>query len=320
MISKVSDADLADLITKHGVTEAARILNMNARELHRRRRRIEEVTRTPIISPVNKGQINRPRYEHRVELDVYSGLVVVGSDAHYWPGIVSTAHRAFVKFCGEVPNVIAVIMNGDVFDGASVSRHPPIGWESSPSVIQEIEACQERLGEIEAAIAKQKGKVAKVWTLGNHDARFETRLATVASEYAKIHGVHLKDHFPTWETAWSVWVNDDVVIKHRYKGGIHATHNNTVNSGKSMVTGHLHSLKVTPFGDYNGDRWGVDTGTLAQVGGPQFTDYMEDGPSNWRSGFAVLTFHEGRLLWPELVHVIDEEAGLVSFRGKVWQV
>ena len=291
--------------------EAARVLNISRATLQHR---LNEAERRKII---DAAPIEAP---HRMHIDVDDGIVVVGSDAHYWPGIVSAAHRAFVRFIAERPNVKAVILNGDVHDGASTSRHSPIGWETRPSVIQEIEAGQARLAEIQQAASKQPGKVRQIWTLGNHDARFETRLATVAPEYAKVNGVHLKDHFPTWETAWSVWINDDVVVKHRYKGGIHATHNNTVNAGKSIVTGHLHSLKVTPFTDYNGDRWGVDTGTLAQVGGPQFIDYMEDGPANWRSGFAVLTFWNGRLLWPELVHVMDEEAGLVSFQGKVWHV
>jgi hypothetical protein len=49
--------------------------------------------------------------------------------------------------------------------------------------------------------------------------------------------------------------------KHRMKGGIHAAHNNTLHAGTTMVTGHLHSVKVTPFSDYNGTRWDVDTGT-----------------------------------------------------------
>lgn len=102
------------------------------------------------------------------------------------------------------------------------------------------------------------------------------------------------------------------------KGGIHATHNNTVSSGKTIVTGHLHSLKVTPFNDYNGERFGVDTGTLADAHGPQFVDYLEDNPTNWRSGFAVLTFNNGRLLWPELVHALAPD--LVQFRGQVINV
>jgi hypothetical protein len=123
-----------------------------------------------------------------------------------------------------------------------------------------------------------------------------------------------------WMPCWSLWINEDIVVKHRYKNGIHATHNNTIWSGKTMITGHLHSLKVTPFTDYDGTRFGVDTGTLAEVGGPQFTDYLEDNPVNWRAGFVVLTFWNGRLLDPELVRVLDEEKGLVVFRGQVIEV
>ena len=90
-------------------------------------------------------------------------------------------------------------------------------------------------------------------------------------------------------------------------------------SGKTIVTGHLHSLKVTPFSDYAPrPRWGVDTGTLADPYGPQFRDYCEDNPVNWRSGFVVLTFHKGKLLWPELVHVFDDKH--VEFRGELIRV
>jgi hypothetical protein len=53
---------------------------------------------------------------------------------------------------------------------------------------------------------------------------------------------------------------------------------------------------VTPFQDLRGNRFGVDCGTLAEIDGPQFT-YAELNPSNHRSGFAVLTFFNGQLLW-----------------------
>jgi hypothetical protein len=150
------------------------------------------------------------------------------------------------------------------------------------------------------------------------NSRYESRLAAIAPEYARVHGVHLKDHFPDWTPCWSVWINNDVVIKHRFKSGIHATHNNALWSGKTIVTGHLHSLRVTPLSDYTGTRYGVDCGTLADPYGPQFVHYTEDNPVNWRSGFVVLTFYRGRLLWPEVVHVIDE--GQVTFRGRVYEV
>jgi hypothetical protein len=118
---------------------------------------------------------------------------------------------------------------------------------------------------------------------------------------------------PLWEPCWSVFINDNVVVKHRLRSGIHAPHNNTMWAGRTVVTGHLHSQKIMPITDYNGTRYGVDAGCLADPDAKAFTDYTEDGPKNWRSGFAVLTFKDGRLLMPELVTVWD--AGHVQWRG-----
>ena len=245
----------------------------------------------------------------RKALEVENGTVIVFSDAHYWPGDPSTAHRALVHFCNTIAPV-AVVCNGDAIDGSAISRHPPIGWESCPSVKEELEVCQERLGEIVAP--------TKIWLLGNHDARFETRLAQVAPEFRDVHGIHLHDHFPDWQCGWSLWINDKVVIKHRFKGGVHAAHNNTASAGLSMVTGHLHSAKVTPYTDYTGTRYGVDTGCLADPYHPAFQGYLEDNPRNWRSGFCVLTFRESALLMPELVSVWNEHS--VQFRGELIEV
>ena len=132
----------------------------------------------------------------------------------------------------------------------------------------------------------------------------------------------LSDLFPSWEFAVSAWINEHTVVKHRFKGGIHATHNNTLWAGKNIVTGHLHSLKVTPLSDYNGTRWGIDTGTMADPasnteGGPQF-HYNEDNPQNHRSGFIVLTIRNRELLWPEICHAVDQNH--ISFRGELIKV
>lgn len=289
------------------ITDAAKMLRVPWSTLKNRYDRAKQFEQEPEIEP--------EEYEGRLTREVVNGTVLIGSDAHYWPGIVSTAHRAFVRACRELKPQL-VIMNGDILDGATISRHPPIGWEDRPSVAQEIETCQERLEEIRLA----SESVEHLWPLGNHDARLSTRLATVAPEFAKVHGTKLRDHFPEWEPCWSVWINNSVVVKHRARSGIHAPHNNTVNAGMSIVTGHLHSLRVSPWTDYRGSRFGIDCGTLATVYGPQFSNYTEDGFRNWRAGFAVLTFHEGELLWPELCHVRDEASGTVEFRGKVYRV
>lgn len=312
----MSEPDFIRMFKSLGPAKMASETGLSVRGIYSRRERIEARMGRQIDAPVNRFDNNtRAGVSHpkKIDIEIPDGYVLIGSDAHYWPDIVTTAHRAFVHLARKLKPK-AVIMNGDVFDGASVSRHPPIGWEDQPTVVDEVGTCQKRLKEIRKA-AKD---AHLLWNLGNHDGRFETRLATVAPEFAKIHGVHLQDHFPDWEPSWSVWINDEVVVKHRFKGGIHATHNATLWAGKTMVTGHLHSLKVTPFSDYNGVRYGVDTGTLADIYGPQFADYTETNPVNWRSGFAVLKFVNGRLMWPQVCHVLEE--GKVEFLGEVFDV
>lgn len=316
-LKNTSDKDLKDTVERLGIDSAAKFLKLGYTTV---RRRVEKMKQEGVeinpLNPAGKREIDQSAREHpqRYEIEVQTGTAIIFSDAHYWPGKASVAHRALVKMVHEkTPE--AIICNGDAVDMAQASRHPPIGWEARPTIQQEIEAAQERLGEILSACTK---RTRKAWNLGNHDARFETRLAAVAPEYAKVAGIHLHDHFPEWERAWSTWINNDVVVKHRWKGGDHATWNNTIKSGKTTVTGHLHSAHVQPFTDYNGTRFGVDTGCLANTYGPQFTNYTEDNPRNWVSGFGILTFRKGQLLWPELVVAWDKDH--VQYRGEIIRV
>jgi hypothetical protein len=314
-----SDQEFVELWNTYESGSAmAKAVGMDLRNILRRKSNLEARYGITLHQKSNVVKmIAKPANSARKELGIENGVVLVFSDAHFWPGIHTTAYKGLLWAIKEFQPK-AVIANGDIFDGASISRYPRIGWDSTPSVIQELKACEIALGEIEDTAKKARSNVKLVFTLGNHDARFETRLAANAPQYEFVKGFTLKDHFPTWDPCWSCWPTENVAVKHRWKGGVHATHNNTVNAGVTIVTGHLHSLKVTPFADYNGNRFGVDTGTLAEPGGPQFMNYLEDSPTNWRSGFAVLTFHEGKLLWPELVHKWSENQ--IEFRGKVYDV
>lgn len=315
--AKCTDEEFIDLWNKCGsAAELSAILNLNVRNIQNRRRKIEKKFGIALLSNHKLSpdfKVTIPANGVRVGVEVGSGVIVVASDCHYYPGIVTTAHRAFIKIIKDLKPKM-VIMNGDVFDGASISRHPPMGWSEIPNVKQELEACQERLGEVEKA-----AKNASLhWTWGNHDMRFNARLCSqVGDTFKGIEGMNLSDHFPRWRFSTSVMVNENTIIKHRYHNGIHAVYNNTLKSGTSIVTGHLHSLKVTPWTDYLGTRYGVDTGTLSDIDGSQF-DYTEDNPKNWRAGFAVLTFHNGKLLPPELCEVVDENT--VWFRGSLISV
>ena len=311
---KISDQEFIDLWNEHqSITKIAAVTGMDLRGLKRRRNSLE------IAKNIKLRQIHIDAHaiERKIDLGIKNGTVIVFSDAHFWPGIRSTAFKGLLYAIG-VYAPTAVIANGDIFDGASISRHARIGWDKSPSIIEELKACQACMSEIEEVAKAARHNVRLLWPLGNHDARFETFLAANAPQFEHTTGFKLSDHFQKWKKCWSVWLNEKVVVKHRNKGGIHATHNNTVQSGVTMVTGHLHSLKVTPYVDYNGVRYGVDTGTLADIYGPQFENYLEQNPVNWRSGFAILTFVNGVLLIPELVMVHTQDT--IQFRGEVIDV
>ena len=304
---KHSDEVVAETIRKFGIAQSARILGMSTRAMHSRRRNIEARWGEPIVTPLQKQETGG---KGRLQAKLKDGIAIVGSDPHYWPGIISTAHAGLIKFCEDLKPAI-VIMDGDVVDGASIGRWPAIGWEYRPEFADELEAVQLRLAEIEAAAPKAK----KYWPLGNHDARFESLIANKLPELARVQGVHLKDHFDKcWNPCWSVWINGDTVVKHRFRNGVHAARNNVMYAGKHMVTGHLHQGKYEPFPDYNGVRFGVSLPWMGENYGPQTVDYTEDNPVQWRSGFAVLTFIDGVLCEPEFAIVRD--TGVIEFRGQ----
>jgi len=259
-------------------------------------------------------------HEARIAAHIENGCLIVFSDAHYLPGEVSTAHKALVQAIKEF-RPRGIIANGDVFDGSSISRFPRIGWDHQPTVKEEIDAVTERFTEIEQAA---KGYAWMAWNLGNHDARYETYLAAHAPQYQHMGGFSLKDHFPLWKPAWRCDVNpgeeSHTIVKHRWKGGIYATRNNAINAGVHIVTSHLHSPKVAPVTNARGTFYGVDTGCLADPDSDAFVNYTEDNVKDWRSGFALLTYRNGRLLFPELVSVVSEKGGIVEFRGKEYTV
>ena len=296
----------------------AKTHGMSVRSVYNRRRSIEMRLRVQLptlndtrYDPLKKLQQTPGNARRGIEME--KGRVVVFSDAHFWPGDYTTAYKALLKIIKEFKPKV-VVANGDVFDGSQASRHARIGWEKSPTVREELEACKEFMEGIE--------KVSKgaelIWTMGNHDARFETFLSAQTGMYEGVAGFTLKEHFPLWKPCWSYWVNEDTCIKHRWKGSFGAGRANALNSGVNMVTGHTHNLAVQPLTDYNGTRYGVQTGCLADPHGNQFMGYTEDNPKDWRSGFTLLSFERGRLVLPELIQVCGEDE--YEFRGAIHKV
>ena len=291
----------------------ARKTGMNIRSVYRRReslmKRDIKLSTTTFAAGNNPYGNIKPVNRHHLPIEIDTGCIIVFSDAHYWPGKPTVAHLALLEAIKMLKPKI-IVANGDVLDGSRIGRHARIGWETAPSLKQELEAVEERMHEIQMASAKG---TRFYWTWGNHCMRFNTFLSGNAEAFEGVPGMSLEERFSEWEFAMTLDVNSQLIIKHRYHNGIHAGYNNTLKAGRSICTGHLHRLLVTPWGDYNGRRWGIDTGTLAEPDGPQF-GYMEGNPAPWCSGFAVISWHEGEMLPPELVEVINDRAW---FRGQL---
>lgn len=314
----LSNADFIASWTRLGSPEAvARDTGLSIRAVYRRRETLARgglrlETRSHNAKPewADMGW-TYPR-EHRTEIP--EGVVVISSDHHYWPGEPSVAHRALIEVI-KLTKPRLKILNGDIFDGGSIGRHPPFGWSTRPKVRDELHVCEERVGEIELALPNG---CERRWNLGNHCIRFERKLATDVPDYEGLPGMRLSDHFPGWDFAWSTAINWDsvhpVMVKHKHAGGVHAGYNNAMKGGVTMVTGHTHRLEAKPWGNYRcGRYYGIQSGTLADINGPQF-EYMENSPTDACSGFVVLTFRDGDLLPPELCEV---RGGRAYFRGEI---
>lgn len=262
----------------------------------------------------------RTRKGARIILPIRDGCVMVVSDQHYFPGASpSRGHVASVKLAKRL-RPWAIISNGDAIEGATISRWPVSSFvelEGRPLVAAEVGVTVKRLGDYEDLNFVRY----LVWNLGNHDARYETYLAEKAPQYAGLDGFTLKSHFPFWLPAWRTdfcsTPNDSakVIVKHRFKGGMHAGQNNVLWTGTSTVTGHDHMLKAYSVTTVHGLQWGIHAGTVAPIDSPLFTHYTEDNVVNWQEGFVFLHFKGGKFIGPELVHVTPD--GDVLFRGEV---
>lgn len=265
------------------------------------------------MSRLNLPHATRNEWVHpaHTHIEITNNRILIGGDKHTWPGQKTIIWKAFAE-AAIYYKPRAIILNGDMFDGARVSRHGRTRGQAAPKLIDEIKAMQDHLKDLPSATHRH-------YVVGNHDIRLDNYLANQAPEMEDM-AFSMQDYFPDWSFSWAVTVNDGVTgghteIRHRFRGGIHARWNNTLNSGVHMVTSHTHQLGITPFDDRNGRRYGVECGMLTLPELPQF-EYGEGAPARHCPGFALLSFDKhGRLLPPQIAEYLYGE---VHLNGMVW--
>jgi hypothetical protein len=308
---KVTDEQFLDAVTtsRNWPEVVSRLGVIDLRSVMYRRRRFEAQygVRLAPGRAASKHVWHPQAFQH--QSDAPYDAVLFG-DSHVWPGQFETpAYKALLMVAQDIRPRVCVDM-GDSIDGATISRFPRIGWEQRPTLKQELDANREFRGRIDRVLPKD---CRKIWLLGNHDLRWMGRLSNEVPEFEGIEGTDLSTMFPGWNFAKSLVLNDTLLCLHRFTSGVHAGYNNSLRSGVSVATGHDHKLEALPLTDFRGLRFGIRTGTLANIYGPQF-EYTENQPVDWCQGFVVVHI-DGTRIWPEPVIVAVNE---FRFRGKTY--
>jgi hypothetical protein len=146
---KMPRAHFMEEFARLGARGLAKKYRISLRGVYARRQSITQMEGAVVTPPTRGGHVQQlDRHPAAIKLGIQDGHVLIGSDSHYWPGIVSTAHTAFLEFAREYkPKVI--IKNGDEADFPQISRHAPIAWESRPKLSVEIDNLKAMLSEIE---------------------------------------------------------------------------------------------------------------------------------------------------------------------------
>jgi hypothetical protein len=262
----------------------------------------------------NKARRFRCAYPRRAFLEIEDGVALAFGDGHClpldWREDGDTPAMAAALRLAEELQPSHLLCMGDMLDGASISRHDPIGWQVKPTVEQEVGAVQHDLSRLRRAAPEAR----RLYVVGNHCERYDRVLAQRVPEFRDVIGTRLADSLPDWHMAWAFEINGALLAVHRWHGGVHAGWNNVVKGGGAhIVSGDTHRLNVRPYTGQIGTLYAVECGTLADTRGEQFS-YTRGLDPNWQAGFAVLTWRDGVLKPPELCQV--DNAGVAWFRGR----
>ena len=216
MQTNVSDAQLIEAYQRLGSTlKVSKELGISDRSVRRRKVKLNHKLHIPIT--VTKPVFYRREHNARTDCTIENGVFLIGSDVHIWPGELTVGQKSFISVAESI-QPSGIFLNGDVFDGAGISRWPKSSFgHKLPTVKEELDAVHLFLNQVKKASPFSK----RWWLICNHDMRFESKLANLVPEFEGVPGFSLQEQFPEWPMSISMMVNNNLMIKHRYHNGIH---------------------------------------------------------------------------------------------------
>jgi predicted MPP superfamily phosphohydrolase len=287
-------------------------MHLKERGIRAKRRLVEKFLGIHLIANKFMGSTNFPEYQN-TRFDMKKDYtILIGSDKHNEPSSTPQAFLAFLHLAEDIkPDVI--VINGDWFDFSAIGRWHRIGWQDQPDVYDELESGVACLNEVKKASPKSK----RFFNLGNHDMRFDGKLANIVPELEGVKGAHLEDYLTDWNINLSVVFNDILIVKHRWHSGIHSSYNDVAKGGKNIATGHDHKLNIRPWTDYSGTRYGIKTGTLSDLWDETFV-YTENNASDWQPGCAMIQVCRDIIIpetCPMVINKSHQKWGKIHYHG-----
>lgn len=312
---KITDDEFISTWTRLGSPERiATALGIHIRGVYRRR---AALTAKGIYLPSNPAAVPGPNqtwtpkleFVRRRPFEIEDGQVVFFSDPHWLPDHSPIAQDALLNVIRDIKPAL-VICGGDAADGDTISRWDPTrGHHKRFSVREEMECVRDNFAAIDRLIKK----TPRAWILGNHDVRLSRFIAVKAPELLDMPMTRLEDWVPHWPLSWTVEINPGrpgmTVIRHRNQAGM--LHLQAQKAGTHYIHGHLHRLNVHTLPTFNGYRYSIDGGSLADPESEGF-DYAEGNIPHCQ-GFIVLTYVAGELMPPDVCAIIN---GRARFRGE----
>src|SRR4051812_44538556 len=102
--------------------EISKETGVSVRNIFLARRRAERDLQVTLIAQKPGVQALIHHHKARVSIKITDAIIPIGGDVHKWPGEYTTVQRAYINLVAYLKPRY-VILCGDVFDGARVSRH-----------------------------------------------------------------------------------------------------------------------------------------------------------------------------------------------------
>jgi predicted phosphodiesterase len=201
-----------------------------------------------------------------------------------------------------------IVLLGDILDCTSLYKadrgkvRPLSPYRNPLRMIEEVLLAR----SLVAALRGIAPKAEILFMEGNHEFRWARDVSEFAAPLAEFVpslpvALQLEEQGIRWVGAKQLYYLDEWMLKHGHRTNTHAGRSSLLESGRSVIQGHTHRLKVYAQTFEDGRQvWGLEAGHLRCTK----AGYMELSTPDWQQGWVTLA-RSGSLWLPNLCPIVQ---------------